>query len=103
MTPDSIPGLRTGFKYPDGTGMPPIDEPGVATAWLRGNPSRGEDLVKRLGHHGARELAVPAGDKEMRRGAGDAPAMSEVALERGAGRSMEWEQATFMELRFPDE
>ena len=86
MTPDGIPGLRTGFKYPDGKGMPQIDEPGAATAWWWGNPSRGEDLVKRLDHHGPRELAVPAGDKEMRRGAGDALAMGEVAVEGSTGR-----------------
>jgi hypothetical protein len=29
MTPDGIPGLGTGFKYPDGKGMPQIDEPGA--------------------------------------------------------------------------
>jgi hypothetical protein len=103
LTPDGIPGLRIGFKYPDGKGRPQIDEAGAATAWLWGNPSRGEDLVKRLDPPGPRALAVPAGDTEMCRGTGDAPAMGEVAVECGTGRGVAWAAAAFMELRCPDE
>jgi hypothetical protein len=41
--------------------------------------------------------------REMRVEPSHAAATVELAVERGTGRRMEWEKATLMELRFPDE
>ena len=102
MTPDVLSGLGALLQGAHGKGVPEIHEPGTSTSRGLRNPCRREHLVKRLGHHRARERTMATGDKQMWARPGDAPALGEILLECRSRRGMQREQTAFLELTVPD-